>query len=459
MKMSICGDDPRNGNVKKTCPINPIPGISDGFECYLCGNTFDSNPRQNELSQFNHDGEDMQNPSSNKIDIEHKKKQTNIKEYQEDEEWENSCVSVPKGVERLANSDVLSQMDKEHIRVKRLLDATFKGYYVNTGTYTKLQKAYGKANQILGISGGGESKWERFNPPFQRVALMDSTITRAEDQGSVQEGTTNIIFTSIGAVVRIFLDSGLPPRNFYLRNKLINGAPKNDQTYDGIHLFTRVAFELFLNMESRMNIPWSLSRWISQCGLQHNHIQKLIEQGGPMSRDFWNTLTKHNREIEYLNISWEDFVNEYVSNILKRQIIILSEDDESNTITKVNDILNFIKEKQSAAGVSWSQQFLEKFCTIGYINGEEWGCSGFWCIEKGNRCSNKITMKMPSILVGQAVAQAIQEVFDNKEIMAATILTIIENDLHWTTDDKGRAMKLTWKRMMNKRSQGSCWEV
>jgi len=451
--MGLCGDDHRGGNVKKTCPVKPNPDNAGEYECHLCGNTFESDPRQTEFSQF--DNKKVKS-SINKLDIKQEKKQSNIKEYQEDEEWKNSCISVPKRTERNSNSDILEQMEKERIKVARELNATLKGWghTIDKGRYTKLQRAYGKANQILGISGGGYSKWEKFNPPFQKDALMNITITKSENQSDVPEGKTNILYTSIGGVVRAFLDSGLPPRNFYLRKKLTNGAPTNGQAYDGIHLFTRVSFELFLNMERRMNKPWSLSRWISQCGLQHTFIKKIIEQGGPLSRDFGEMLTKQYRES---NILWEYFVDGYVSNLLEQEIVILLEEDKSEIITKANDILKFIEEQQSS-GVSWSQQFLDKFCIIGYINGETWENSGFWWIQEGNICSNKLPMKLPSLLIGQAVAQAIQEVLTNKEIWKANILSIVQDDLRWTTADKGVEMMRTWKIMMSKREQGSCWE-
>ena len=89
--------------------------------------------------------------SINKIDIEQEKDQINIKEYQEDEEWKKSCISVPKRKERKATSDILDRMEKERIRVKRLLDATMSGWghTIDQGTYTKLQDAFGKTNQIL----------------------------------------------------------------------------------------------------------------------------------------------------------------------------------------------------------------------------------------------------------------------------------------------------------------------
>ena len=457
MKMPICGDDPRNGNVKKTCPIKPSLDF-DEFECLLCGYTFKSDPSQTELEQF--DNMEKKN-SINKIDIEQEKDQINIKEYQEDEEWKKSCISVPKRMERKATSDILDRMEKERIRVKRLLDATMSGWghTIDQGTYTKLQDAFGKTNQILGITGGGASKWERFNPPFDKNALIWSSKVKAEDQSVNQEGTTNMIFTSMGSVIRTFYDSGLPPRNFYLRKNLINEAPINGQTYDGIHLFTRVAFELFLNMERRMNKPWSLSRWISQCGLQQTFVKKIIEQGGPLSRGFGEMLTKQNQEYLGSNILWGYFVDGYVSNILEQKIIILSEEDKSKIITKANDILKFIEEQQTPSGVYWTKQFLEKFCTIGHNNGEEWESSGFWWIQEGKICSNKIPMTLPSLLIGQAVAQAIQEVLTNKKIWKADILNIVEDDIHWTTSDGGKAMKKVWEGMMRKRGQGSCWEA
>jgi hypothetical protein len=453
--MEICGDDPNNGNVKKTCPIKPSLDY-DEFECYLCGSIFEFDPRQTELNQFDNVGEKT---SINKLDIVQEKNQTKIKEYQEDEEWEKSCISVPKRKERITNSDILDQMEKERIRVKRLFDATMSGWGHTVGgsTYTKLQHAVGKANQILGITVGGTSKWERFNPPFDRNSLIWSSKVKAEEQSVNQEGTMNMIFTSMGGVIRTFYDSGLPPRNFYLRKNLINGAPTNGQTYDGIHLFTRVAFELFLNMERRMNKPWSLSRWISQCGLQQNFVKKIIRQGGPLSRDFGEMLTKQHQEYMGSNILWGYFVDGYISNILEQKIIILSDEDKSKIITKANEILKFIEEQQTPSGVYWPKQFLEKFCTIGHNNGEEWRCSGFWWIQEGKICSNKMPMTLPSLLIGQAVAQAIQEVLTNKKIWKADILNIVEDDIHWTTSDGGKAMKLTWKRMMSKRGQGSCW--
>jgi len=450
--MEICGDDPNNGNVKKTCPIKPSLDY-DEFECYLCGSIFEFDPRQTELNQFDNVGGKK---TINKTDIVQEKNQTKIKEYQEDKEWKKSCISVPKRKERITNSDILDQMEKERIRVKRQLDATLKGYNVDTGNLTPGQQAYGKACQLMGISGGGESKWERFYPPFDRDSLVWSNKIPAADQSEVPEGKTNMVWQNIAAVTRTFLDSGLPPRNFYLRENLTNGAPTNGQTYDGIHLFTRVAFELFLNMERRMDIPWSLSRWISQCGLQQTHIKKIIEQGGPFSRDFGEMLTKQNQA--YLGSTiLECFVDGYVSNILEQNIIILSEEDKSKIITKANDILKFIKEQQTPSGVYWHKQFLEKFCTIGYNNGDEWESSGFWWIQEGKICSNKMPMTLPSLLIGQAVAQAIQEVLTNKKIWKDDILNIVGNDIHWTTSDGGEAMKRVWGGMMRKREKGSCW--
>jgi hypothetical protein len=157
------------------------------------------------------------------------------------------------------------------------------------------------------------------------------------------------------------------------------------------------------------------------------------------------------------NRSWHILIEGYLDNILMMGPISFSNEERKMIFTRVNDILQFIEDGESN-GVSWAGIFLEKFCTIGYNNGDKWKKSDFWWIKVGNICSEKVPMKLPSLLIGQTVAQSIHEVLTNKEIWKADILHIVEDDLRWTTDDKGLAMKRTWKIMMSKRGQGSCWE-
>jgi hypothetical protein len=66
----------------------------------------------------------------------------------------------------------------------------------------------------------------------------------------------------------------------------------------------------------------------------------------------------------------------------------------------------------------------------------------------------------PSILIGQVVAQAVLEVLDAKEIVAASILNVVQEDLNRVCLDNGKKMKLQWLHMMLKRENinFSCWQ-
>jgi hypothetical protein len=66
-------------------------------------------------------------------------------------------------------------------------------------------------------------------------------------------------------------------------------------------------------------------------------------------------------------------------------------------------------------------------------------------------------MTLPSILLGQVVAQAVYEVLDSRNVDVASILNIVSSDLRWTCDDVGDNLALNWRIMMLKREQESCW--
>jgi hypothetical protein len=437
--MQTCGDDPRGGPVRKTCPIVNDPFDADPFYCELCGNSFDDDPRfefKTPIAKQTPEEVESKSDWQTRISGDSSTEGDEQEGYMEEVEWMNSCISVPKAIKRPKSE---SQNVKAAERRKK--EISF-GIGTKSGDYSRAEKASGSAKGVLGISGGGVPILERFSPPFDKSMLLR---TKSEE---------NVY----GAAVKPFLESGLPPRKFYLRSNLPDGVPVLGQRSDHIHRLTRLAFELLLHMDINMSKPWSLTRWSKQTGLQLHFVRRLVKQGGPLSREFGKMLGKQSRQ-SGRNVL--DKISGYIDNLQSRGIIVLSDEEEKNVVERAKELIEFMSNNPSNSQTSnsrtWCEQFLEMYCTIGFMSDEGWQSTGFWWVARGHICSDKLPMTLPSILLGQVVAQAVYEVLDSRDVGVASILNIVSSDLRWTCDDVGDNLALNWRIMMLKREQESCW--
>jgi hypothetical protein len=418
--MKICGDT--GGSVTKSCfrELSTTKDFEeDGVVCNLCGTFFEDDPRIEKVA---------------KLDGEVKETDANC-----EPEWENSCIYVPRANKRQKSEE------RKIKEIKKRKERKGFGLAPASGDYERHEKAIGDANGVLGINGGGYPRWELLEPQFE----MNRNLMICEPNENIY-----------GPGILPFLESGLPPRsNFYLKSNLIDGKPPKGVRSNRIHRWTRFCLFLLLWMDNKLNKPWTLTRWSRQTRLQYSHLSRLISQGGPMSREFGKILKTQNNQYNEGQFN-EDKIKGFINNLEDMGVTQFSENELLVIIQRANEIITFMNEKYDKNNYSWTKLFLQQNCIIGYSNNDGWIESQFWWINQNKTRSEGITMLHPSILIGQVVAQAVLEVLDAKEIVAASILNVVQEDLNWVCLDNGKKMKLQWLHMMLKRENinFSCWQ-
>ena len=355
--------------------------------------------------------------------------------YHGDPNWEDSCLFVPSAEVRTKQKD--GEWDSEIKELQRVRnqsawiirqgdtqEARDKARGILSGEFSEVQRARGKAKGCLGIDGAGDfPRRDWFCPPFTRESLFKA----AED---------------------LFYSDGIPPRRYWLRSS-IDVVPELGQRSDRIHSYTRIAFELLLYLEFKFERPWFLQAWFTQTKLQR-HIDRILAQGGPMSREFGNMLGKQHGVL--LLDRLPEKVPGFLDNLDELERLGFESGMRARLDKQAKDILRFLLDA-GEDDVSWAQLFLDRHCTIRFNEDGEWKPSQFWVIDRSNKCTEGRTMHLTAILIGLAVAQALHEQYPGRPLDREAVLRLVKAETTFTGGDPMRV----WNKMMARRGQRPGW--
>ena len=408
------------------CQIRPLEeweaALFETHMCEDCGVSFLGDPRMDEEQPVADTEQDWPTEPADR--------------YEGDPNWQQSCLFVPLALVRtkLIDGEWDTEPAKELERIRRQTEwimkqgnteaARERTRGIGAGEFSEELRARGKAKGCLGIGGGGDFlRWEWFCPPFTRESLLK-------------------------AAELLFLGDGLPPRRYWLRSS-IDVHPLPYQRSDRIHTYTRIAFELFLYLEIKLERPWFLQEWITQTLLQR-HIHRILAQGGPLSREFGRML-----DTQQETLSWDrlpDKVPGFLDNLDQLAGIRFDDEKRARVDRRAQEILRFLLDTYND-DVSWAQLFLERCCRICFTEEGERKPRAFWDINRSNRCNPGGYLQLTGMLIGLAVAQALHEKYPERPLDSEAVLRLVKAEMTFTGGDPQKR----WNGMMARREEGSCW--
>ena len=476
--MDDCGDT--GGPIRNICMKNIIEDTNDDcFVCTICGISFDHKPvletregEQPESSTHSPVNSQRGAPMESTIDWEKKGAKREL-QSQEGDIYCKAGIIIPPPKSRPKNwkkgggegkGPVGDTGDKDEEGGGKLIPR-LKNSLGEVQTFTSIQKTKGKANQILGLTGNGVPRWEVFNPPF---STKESLLHTGRDMDGEKP-----IEVPMGALVKIIHDSRVPRRKYFLKENLCGiGLPSRGQTRDNLHQYTRVAIELFLYAESISQMPLFFNEINNRCNLQPAHVDKVLCQGGVMSREMGEQLKKQN-----LMVCGDfrcDWFLERIDNFLHYMSVInilkLSDEEKGNISSSMESIFESIyKHGLKVNGVNWVSKWISDFCAIKFQTEENCENSGFWWISDSWERSEKLPMRVTAVTYGLILAQSLSEVMlaqssskildEKKKAKIDSVLRLVDEEMRWIDPTGSSDIRKSWLIMMNCIDKESVWPL